>query len=97
MGFSWEEAPAGGVRSVKKILIGGRQTYGKEEEERIMEIGQEEMGTKTRREEENEENETESVKRRCVASISVNASYIFSHGRRSGEWWSFLGVSFGQA
>ena len=89
MGFSWEEAPAGGVRSVKQILIGGRQTYGKEEEERIMEIGQEEMGTKTRREEENEENETESVKRRCVASM-------FSQGRDL-ESGFFLGASFGQA
>ena len=75
VGFSWKEAPAGGVRSVKKNMIGGRQTHGKEKEEKIMEIG-----TKRRREEEKEENETESAKRRCVASFSVEASGIFSQG-----------------
>ena len=49
-----------------------------------MEIGKEtkeEMGKKRRREEEKEENETRSVKRRCVGSFSVEAFDIFSPGR----------------
>ena len=68
--------------------------------ERIVKIGketQEEMGSKRRREEEKEENETGSVKRRCVGSFSVEAFDIFSQG----EIWRvvvvfFLGGTFGK-
>ena len=48
-----------------------------------MEIGmetKEEMGKKRRMEEEREKNETGSVKRRCVGSVSVEAINIFSQG-----------------
>ena len=48
-----------------------------------MEVGKEtieEMGKKRMREEEKEENETESAKRRCVGSFSVEAIDIFSQG-----------------
>ena len=64
---------------------------GKEKEERIIDIGKEtkeEMGKKRRREEETEENETESVKKRCVGSVSVEAFDIESCGGLS--WEDFL-------
>ena len=45
-----------------------------------------------------EENETGSVRRRCVGSVSVKALDFFSQRVRSGElWWSFLGGPFGEA
>ena len=54
-----------------------------EKEETMLETGKEtkeEMGKKRRREEENEKNETVSVKRRFVSSVSVEASGVFSQG-----------------
>ena len=59
-----------------------------------MEIGkdiEEEMGKK-RREEETEENETESVKSRCVGSVFAETLDIFSQGRDSGSCGGFLWV-----
>ena len=45
-----------------------------------------------------EENETGSVRRRCVGSVPVKAFDIFSQKGRSGEVrWSFLGGPFGEA
>ena len=53
------------------------------------------MGKKRRREEENEKNETVSVKRRYVSSVSVEANGVFSQGRDLGEFVVvFLGKTF---
>ena len=68
----------------EKILSCWLREDGKEKKERTMEIGKEsteEMGKKRRREEEKDENETGSVKRLCVGSLSVEAFDIFSQGR----------------
>ena len=57
---------------------------GKEKEERKMEVDKEtqgDTGKKRRREEEKEENETGSVKSRCVGSFSVEAFDLFCQGR----------------
>ena len=87
----WGELPkeaADVIREYKamheeKYLSSWLREEGREEEERIMEIGKEtkeEMGKKRRREEEKEENETGSVVRRCVGFVSAQALDIFSQG-----------------
>ena len=59
---------------------------------------EEEKGEKRKREEVKEENETETVKRRCEGLVSVEAKEIFSEGERFGElWWVVVEGSLGQA
>ena len=54
---------------------------GRREEKEETTLNKEERGEKRRREGEKEEIERETVKRRCVGSVSVEAFEIFSQGR----------------